>query len=67
MLVCVKNNCHGKSQKFCNYFLIIGNFLREDDLIVEPLRFEDGYALVPQTPGLGVMLDEEAVRKYRVT
>jgi muconate cycloisomerase len=45
---------------------IIGNFLREDDLIVEPLRFADGYALVPQTPGLGVVLDEEAVKKYSV-
>ncbi|MFN8487925.1 MAG: enolase C-terminal domain-like protein [Caldilineaceae bacterium] len=45
---------------------IIGNFFREDDLIVEPLRFEDGYAVVPQAPGLGVTLDEEAVQKYRV-
>jgi muconate cycloisomerase len=45
---------------------IIGNFLREDDLIIEPIRFEDGCAMVPQKPGLGVELDEEAVQKYRV-
>jgi muconate cycloisomerase len=45
---------------------IIGNFLREDDLIVEPLRIENGYALVPQTPGLGVELDEAALERYRV-
>ncbi|MFN8445147.1 MAG: mandelate racemase/muconate lactonizing enzyme family protein [Caldilineaceae bacterium] len=45
---------------------IIGNFFREDDLIVEPIRYEDGYALVPQVPGLGVELDEAAVERYRV-
>jgi muconate cycloisomerase len=45
---------------------IIGNFLREDDLLVEPIRFEDGYAIVPQTPGLGVALDEGAVQRYKV-
>ena len=45
---------------------IIGNFLREDDLIVEPIQFEDGYAIVPQSPGLGVELDEEAVKRYVV-
>lgn len=45
---------------------IIGNFLREDDLIVNPIQYENGYALVPQSPGLGVELDEEAVARYRV-
>lgn len=45
---------------------IIGNFLREDDLIVEPLRFERGYAMVPQNPGLGVELDEAALEHYRI-
>lgn len=45
---------------------IIGNFFRADDLIVEPIRFVDGYALVPQTPGLGVELDEAAVERYKV-
>jgi muconate cycloisomerase len=45
---------------------IIGNFLREDDLIVEPLRIERGYAVVPQGPGLGVHLDAAALEHYRV-
>jgi muconate cycloisomerase len=45
---------------------IIGNFLREDDLIVEPLRIENGQALVPRTPGLGVELDEAALKRYQV-
>ncbi|HZT33677.1 MAG TPA: mandelate racemase/muconate lactonizing enzyme family protein [Bryobacteraceae bacterium] len=43
---------------------IIGNFLREDDLIAEPLRYDQGFALVPQTPGLGVTLDEDALARY---
>lgn len=45
---------------------IIGNFLREDDLILEPLQFKAGQALVPQKPGLGVELDEKAVKRYSV-
>lgn len=45
---------------------IIGNFLREDDLIQQPIRYEDGFAIVPQTPGLGVELDEAAVARYTV-
>jgi muconate cycloisomerase len=45
---------------------IIGNFLREDDLLISPIRFVDGAAIVPQEPGLGVELDEEAVARYRV-
>lgn len=45
---------------------IVGNLFREDDLIVNPIRIENGYALVPETGGLGVELDEAAVRKYAV-
>jgi L-alanine-DL-glutamate epimerase-like enolase superfamily enzyme len=45
---------------------VVGNFLREDDLIVESIRIEGGYALVPERPGLGVELDEPAVRRYSV-
>jgi muconate cycloisomerase len=45
---------------------IIGNFLREDDLIVNPIQYEDGCAIVPQTPGLGVELDEAALARYTV-
>jgi muconate cycloisomerase len=45
---------------------IVGTFVREDDLIVEPIRMEEGYALVPEKPGLGVELDEAAVNRYAV-
>ncbi len=43
------------------------SFLREDDLIVNPIRIADSYAIVPETPGLGIELDEDAVRKYQVS
>lgn len=45
---------------------IIGHLLREDDLLVEPIRFEDGALVVPEAPGLGIELDREALEKYRV-
>lgn len=45
---------------------IIGNFFREDDLLAEPIRIENGYALVPDKPGLGVELDEAALKRYEV-
>lgn len=44
---------------------IIGNLFREDDLIVDPIEFVDGAAIVPDAPGLGVELDREALEKYR--
>jgi muconate cycloisomerase len=44
---------------------IFGELVREDDLIAEPIRFEHGFALVPQGAGLGVELDREALEKYR--
>lgn len=46
---------------------IIGHLLRQDDLIVNPMAFEDGCLLVPNQPGLGVELDREALEKYRVS
>lgn len=42
------------------------SFLREDDLIVEPIQIKDSYAIVPNRPGLGVELDEDAVARYRL-
>jgi muconate cycloisomerase len=44
---------------------IFGELVREDDLIVEPIHFENGSALVPQGPGLGVELDLDAMEKFR--
>lgn len=37
-----------------------------DDLIVEPHRVTGGYVPVPEGPGLGVAVDEEALERYRV-
>jgi len=42
------------------------SFLREDDLIVEPIRIEDSYAIVSDRPGLGVDLDEDAIKRYQM-
>ena len=43
-----------------------GSWGREDDLIVEGLQFEDGYAIVPDRPGLGCELDMGAIERYGV-
>jgi muconate cycloisomerase len=45
---------------------ICGETLRVDDLVREPLQIEDGHVRVPEGPGLGVELDEDAVDRYRV-
>lgn len=44
----------------------VGSWTRQDDLVVEGIQFEDGYAIVPDKPGLGCELDMDAVEKYRV-
>ena len=44
---------------------LCGNFVHEHSLLTEPM-VRDGYAIVPDGPGLGVELDEEAVRRYQV-
>jgi L-alanine-DL-glutamate epimerase-like enolase superfamily enzyme len=36
------------------------------ELVRSSLRLEGGYAIIPDTPGLGVELDEDIVRRYRV-
>ncbi|MCY4606560.1 MAG: enolase, partial [Gemmatimonadetes bacterium] len=40
--------------------------LWEDDLLQEPIEVRDGYMPVPDAPGLGVSVDEDAIAKYRV-
>lgn len=46
---------------------IFGESIRTDDLVTSPLSpTGDGYVAVPQGPGLGVELDEEALQRYRV-
>lgn len=34
------------------------------DLVVQPLAYEDGFLLVPDTPGIGVTLAEDAAEKF---
>jgi len=42
----------------------VGSWTRENDLIVEPIEFRDGYVTVPQLPGLGCELDECSLEIY---
>jgi L-alanine-DL-glutamate epimerase-like enolase superfamily enzyme len=37
-----------------------------DELLAEPLRIADGQLLLPETPGLGVRLDETVLASYRL-
>lgn len=37
-----------------------------DDLLAEPLTIQGGYAKVPEGPGLGVQIDEEALARYKM-
>lgn len=46
---------------------IIGSYVREDDLIVEPIKYEEGNALVPELPGLGIKLDMDAMERYIIS
>lgn len=44
-----------------------GPLVLEDDLVeAEDLRYDRGHLLLPTGPGLGVRLDEAALRKYRL-
>ena len=45
---------------------LIGNYIREDDLAREPLLIKEGFMKVPEKPGLGVELDEEALQNYLI-
>ena len=44
----------------------IGGVFYEDDLLAEPFVYRDGCLLVPDTPGLGVEIDEEKLQRYRI-
>lgn len=43
---------------------LFGHVMMEDDLIVEPLDYSGGRVRVPDGPGLGVTLDEDALERY---
>jgi muconate cycloisomerase len=42
------------------------SYQRVDDLLVKPIDIRDSYAYPSNRPGLGVDLDEDAVKRYRV-
>ncbi|MEX2260714.1 MAG: enolase C-terminal domain-like protein [Bryobacteraceae bacterium] len=41
-------------------------YMRESDLLATPFRVVNGFITVPTTPGLGVDLDEAALKRFRV-
>ena len=43
---------------------IFGELVREDDLIMQPIEFENGAAILPQGDGLGVDVDYSALDNY---
>jgi muconate cycloisomerase len=45
----------------CEHF---GPQILAGDLVTEPLRFEDFHIYLPAGPGIGVSLDEAALRRY---
>ena len=44
---------------------LFGPLLLTEELLAEPLRYEDFALVVPDGPGLGVALDEERVARFR--
>lgn len=42
----------------------VGHNALQNEIFVEPIRFSDGYLDVPKGPGLGVTLDEAALRRF---
>ena len=41
-------------------------FLRQNDLLATPFTVKNGFITVPREPGLGVELDEDALRRFQV-
>lgn len=45
----------------------LANYLKwSDDLLAEKPKFENGFLLLPEGPGLGLEIDPEKLKKYRV-
>ncbi len=43
---------------------IFGRLIRSHDLLKNPLRIEPPYAFLPDGPGLGIELDEAAIKAH---
>lgn len=48
------------------YFIRDLDIMVFDDVVLEPLRPENGYLRPPERPGLGMELDEQALQRFRV-
>lgn len=57
-------NAFQRRAEFIEFNTSQGPLSRE--LVREPLRMTDGWLAVPEGPGLGVEVNEEAIRKYRI-
>lgn len=47
-------------------FELAASQVREHNLLTAPIAMENGFAIVPDTPGLGVDVDLDALERYRV-
>ena len=46
---------------------LFGPLMLVEDIVKEPIRFEQGHIVVPSGPGLGVELDEAQVKSFRAS
>ena len=44
----------------------VGTVNLAEDVVTEPVQLEGSAVRVPDAPGLGVTLDEEKIRRFRV-
>lgn len=45
---------------------LTGNMVRADDLLVTPMQFEKGHAIIPDLPGRGIATDVDAIERHRI-
>jgi L-alanine-DL-glutamate epimerase-like enolase superfamily enzyme len=66
--LCDLANVHlAATQPACTMGLdLAANMVREDDMLQDPIVYEDGCAVVPMTPGLGSLPDFDAIERYRI-
>jgi muconate cycloisomerase len=64
MDACYLHSCAASAN--CTLPSDILSYQRVDDLLVKPIEIRDSYAIVSHEPGLGIELDEDAVKKYSV-
>jgi muconate cycloisomerase len=55
-----------RARNICHATELQGHIMMEDDLIKDEIVYEDGFAHLPEGPGWGVELDEDAIDKYQI-